>query len=136
MNEISEMQIPKTHFVRSPAYLQFVRSLPCVICKTTYGIEAAHVRFFSECGKSLKPGDNFTVPLCGFNSNTGEIGGHHREQTNWAAGEECWWEVRGSKLPHPKVITETLWGIYNKRTFDKPQKWDTADKYIRGLGIG
>ena len=57
--------------------LEFIRSLPCCICKDDTTTEAAHIRTGSLAhGKSFtgmqeKPSDKWTVPLCGK---------HHREQ--------------------------------------------------------
>jgi len=28
--------------VRNPGYLRWIRSLPCVVCRTTYAVEGAH----------------------------------------------------------------------------------------------
>lgn len=57
--------------------LEFVRSLPCCICKDDTTTEAAHIRTGSlahgksHTGMQEKASDKWTVPLCGK---------HHREQ--------------------------------------------------------
>ena len=57
--------------------LEFIRSLPCCICKDDTTTEAAHIRTGSlahgknPTGMQEKPSDKWTVPLCGR---------HHREQ--------------------------------------------------------
>ncbi|MGW1422726.1 DUF968 domain-containing protein [Bradyrhizobium manausense] len=57
--------------------LDFIRSLPCCICKDDTATEAAHIRTGSiahgknSTGMQEKPSDKWTVPLCGM---------HHREQ--------------------------------------------------------
>jgi hypothetical protein len=54
--------------VRDPAYLAFIRSLPCSVCPRDRTIEAAHV---GHRGLSQKSSDRETVPLCSL---------HHKEQ--------------------------------------------------------
>ena len=54
--------------VRDPAFLAFVRSLPCSICYRTRGVEAAHI---GRRGMAQKSSDREAIPLCSL---------HHREQ--------------------------------------------------------
>jgi|SRR5208337_183137 len=54
--------------VRDPAYLAFIRSLPCAVCFRTRNVEAAHV---GRRGMGQKSSDRETIPLCSL---------HHREQ--------------------------------------------------------
>jgi hypothetical protein len=54
--------------IRDPAYLKFIRSLPCAVCPRDKGIEAAHV---GRRGLSQKSSDRETIPLCSL---------HHQEQ--------------------------------------------------------
>lgn len=49
---------------RSPKYLAFVRSHPCLACRAINEIEAHHVRFPGEAGVGQKPSDMTAVPLC------------------------------------------------------------------------
>lgn len=62
---------------RDEKHLDFIRSLPCVICRNNIETEACHIRFSDARIGKLNPGvgarphDFFTVPLCGK---------HHREQ--------------------------------------------------------
>lgn len=46
---------------RDPLFLKWVRQLPCCICLTTRGIEAAHV---GPHGLGIKACDRSTIPLC------------------------------------------------------------------------
>lgn len=68
---------------------RFVASLGCLICGAR-NVQAAHVRYADLsvgkefCGKSEKPDDKFTVPLCVE---------HHRMQHNWP--ERDWWKLSG-----------------------------------------
>ncbi len=54
--------------VRDPAFLAFIRSLPCSICYRTRGVEAAHI---GRRGMSQKSSDREAIPLCSL---------HHQEQ--------------------------------------------------------
>lgn len=60
--------------VRCASHLQWVRGHFCTVigegCDGSK-IEAAHVRSSLDGGVGLKPGDQWTIPLCGW---------HHREQ--------------------------------------------------------
>lgn len=86
MNELRQRQ-PR---VEDPAYLDFVRQQPCLICAWPW-VEAAHIRAASprhgkrDTGKAEKPSDCWAVPLCSH---------HHREQH--AHGDElAWWASYG-----------------------------------------
>ena len=54
--------------VRSPGYLQWIRSLPCCVCRTTRAIEAAHT---GPRGLSQKSSDLSVIPLCVKHHRTG-----------------------------------------------------------------
>lgn len=82
-------------------HLAWIRTLPCVICGNDIQTEAAHVRMKNmryaktEAGVGAKPGDHWTLPLCGV---------HHREQHE--RGENVFW------LDHrkdPFTIALALW---------------------------
>jgi len=57
--------------VEAPKHLEFIRTLPCLVCGTPDQTEAAHIRMSHaaaakrETGKAEKPSDCWTVPLCG-----------------------------------------------------------------------
>ena len=78
---------PRKHDDR---HLDFIRSLPCVVCLDNTTTEAAHVRkpdpraakYYT--GKSEKPDDCWTLPLCGK---------HHREQHSHSEAE--FWQHLG-----------------------------------------
>jgi HNH endonuclease len=59
------------------AHLAWIRTLPCVVCGDDTSTEAAHIRYSDaraakrNVGKSEKPDDRWTLPLCGQ---------HHRAQ--------------------------------------------------------
>lgn len=58
---------PRQH---NDAHLDFIRSLPCIICMDNTATEAAHVRMADpraakcEAGMGAKPDDRWCVPLC------------------------------------------------------------------------
>jgi hypothetical protein len=47
--------------VRNPGYLQWIRTLPCSVCRTTRAVEAAHT---GPHGLSQKSSDLSAIPLC------------------------------------------------------------------------
>lgn len=75
--------------IKNDRHLDFVRSLPCLVCGDNIHTEAAHVRMSCVAfgkwytGKGEKPSDCWTVPLCGR---------HHREQHS--GSETKFWEDR------------------------------------------
>lgn len=86
--------------VRSPKHLKFVRSLPCLRCGRAPKSEAAHIRAGTDGGTGLKPGDNWTVPLCSM---------HHKIQSSQygkAMSEREFW---GLKLDKAKEIANDLY---------------------------
>jgi len=73
---------------KNEKHLDFIRSLPCLMCQNDVSVEAAHVRFGRRdvgkraVGKGEKPDDMWVVPLCG------EC---HRDQHK--VGEQVFWFV-------------------------------------------
>ena len=53
---------------RDPKYLVFIRSFPCVVCGSTFRIEAAHT---GPRGLSQKSPDRSAIPLCARHHRTG-----------------------------------------------------------------
>jgi len=53
---------------RGPEYLDWIRTLPCAVCGTTRGVEAAHT---GSHGMRSKAPDYRAIPLCA---------AHHRER--------------------------------------------------------
>lgn len=72
----------------SEYYRNFIRSLPCLICRDPTATEAAHIRFADAraakpiTGMGTRPPDSWLVPLCGK---------HHREQHS--GGEKIFWNL-------------------------------------------
>ena len=62
--------------IRCPAHLAWVRGFSCPVCDERQVFQlartqAAHVRSGTDGGLSVKPGDNWAIPLCAI---------HHAEQ--------------------------------------------------------
>lgn len=75
---------------RDEGHLNFIRSLPCCICRDDTSTEAAHIRTGSlahgknSTGMQEKSSDKWALPLCGK---------HHREQH--AMNEMAFWKQHG-----------------------------------------
>jgi len=54
--------------VRNPEYLKWIRTLPCAVCRTTRGVEAAHT---GPHGLGQKSSDLSAIPLCARHHRTG-----------------------------------------------------------------
>ena len=59
--------------VRNPGYLQWIRTLPCSVCRTSRAVEAAHT---GPHGLSQKSSDLSAIPLCGKHHRTGDDSYH------------------------------------------------------------
>jgi hypothetical protein len=75
---------PRQH---DKAHLQFIRSLPCLVCMNNIETQAAHIRFSLagvykvNAGVGAKADDRWTVPLCGRDHNEQHKMGN--EQRYW-----------------------------------------------------
>lgn len=61
---VLEMVASVKTLIRSRKHLAYIRSLPCLACKASAPSQAAHIRTGTNGGTGIKPGDNYTVPLC------------------------------------------------------------------------
>ena len=93
--DYSLLPLAKKKTIRSPKHLNFVRSLPCSVCKTDYEVHAHHLTHAEPGGMSKKTNDNWVVPLCG---------DHHYELHY--KGEKSFWKKH--KL-EPKIYAALLW---------------------------
>jgi hypothetical protein len=59
--------------VRSPQYLQWIRTLPCSVCRRTRGVEAAHT---GPHGLGQKSSDLSAIPLCARHHRSGDDSYH------------------------------------------------------------
>jgi hypothetical protein len=85
--------------IRNASHLRWIRGFECAVMGTgmqCYGrIEAAHARTGTDGGTSLKPGDNWTLPLCSE---------HHAMQHR--IGEASFERLHGIDM---KNIAQALW---------------------------
>lgn len=107
---------------RSEKHRRFIASLPCVVCGR-HETQAAHIRSDNGAGTSLKPGDDYCVPLCcttGIGKN--EKGCHEKQHK----GEVEFWDKYGGILKATKLAqdlfnhtgneeygNELIWRFYN-----------------------
>ena len=87
------LAVPKR--VRDAAHLQFVASLPCLICGRA-PTHAHHIRFAQPRAMGSKVSDEWAVPLCFL---------HHRALHDSGA-EETWWQVHKTD---PLAEAKRLW---------------------------
>lgn len=84
--------------VQEPAYLQWLRRLPCVACGSRERVEAAHVRAgyasagWRPTGMMEKPDDARAVPLDALCHREGPDAQHR-------SSERAWWSARGIDPP-------------------------------------
>lgn len=84
----------KTPKIRSEKHRRFVASLPCCVCGAS-DVQAAHIRSNTGGGMSLKPGDDWCVPLC--------CRCHAKQHK---VGEREFW---GDRLDDAKGLAQTLY---------------------------
>src|SRR5260221_11730125 len=92
------------------SHLQFVASLPCLVCGRTPS-QAHHLKFAQLRALASKSSDEWAVPLCLL---------HHRALHDVGA-EETWWEERGIDA---KGEAQRLW--------HKTQGGGTHETDVRG----
>lgn len=78
---------------RSPAYLDFIRTKPCLVCGNTATI--AHHEPMGQAGMSIKAPDSQAVPLCNR---------YHRERHD--KGFNTFWASVDVKMHIIKYLTE------------------------------
>ena len=120
--------LSKENIKRMEKYLNYVRQLPCVVCKNTSRSQAAHVRYLGICGIGLKPDDTkFTVPLCD-KCHKEQHAYNDGEKTEQSA-EEKWWRTKDI---NPEKITTMLYEVFFK--FGMPGALYVASDYIKVAG--
>jgi hypothetical protein len=85
----------RTRRVRNKEHLDFVSSLPCLVCGRQ-PCDPHHLRFVQPRALGCKVSDEFTVPLCRI---------HHRE-LHRQMSEEAWWSLVNID---PKAAALRLW---------------------------
>ena len=84
-------------------HCDFIRSLPCLLCKNNTATECAHIRMADPriakpiTGIGIRPDDKFTLPLCS---------SCHRKQHH--GGERKFWEVTGID---PLLVALALYSV-------------------------
>jgi 5-methylcytosine-specific restriction endonuclease McrA len=92
--------------VNDKKHLAFIRQLSCIVCGNDIETEAAHIRYADRTagkryvGKSEKPDDRWTVPLCG---------GCHRKQHSYPGGEEHFWKHHAEIDPIRAAMALSFW---------------------------
>lgn len=71
----------RTKPVRNPAYLRWIRSLPCSVCRTRWHVEAAHT---GPHGLGQKSSDLSAIPLCARHHRTGNDSYHNLGPSKFA----------------------------------------------------
>lgn len=106
--------------IKSPSYLDFIRSLPCCICLDNTSTEAAHIRFGDRragkrpTGMGERPDDKWTIPLCGV---------HHREQHT--RGERLFWDEMDRDPIFLSLALQAIAG--DLETAEQIIYWNTAE---------
>jgi hypothetical protein len=95
------------HRFRSKKYLAFVRSKPCLICGNI--AEAHHLTYVQPKARSLKAGDQHTVPLCHM---------HHMQLHDSPMREATWWACAGV---NPIVWSEDTYAKWSRDNADDPE---------------
>lgn len=110
------MLLPKQEIIRGKKHLAFIRSLPCCVTGKTGGTQAAHIRYETNGGTALKPGDDWTVPL---------FWESHNEQHK--IGEVAFWERCGG-IEKAKKLARLLY----KHTGDHEKAIQLIARFING----
>jgi len=97
---------PRLPVLRSEKWLDEVRNRPCVLTGASPAV-AAHVRWRSNGGTALKPGDNRALPL------TDDL---HKLQHQ--VGEVSFWTEMFIKYPRFAAMCRNAWNAVNN-----PAKW-------------
>jgi hypothetical protein len=100
--------------IEEPAYLAFVRKLPCLICQRP-GSDPAHLRTAArqygkrQTGMGEKPDDKWVLPLCRH---------HHDEQHS--RNELAWWTSYG--IPDPFAVAMALYASWPGANREKRER--------------
>ena len=104
--------------VRYPAYLRWIRSLPCSVCRTTRTVEAAHT---GPRGLGQKSSDLSAIPLCARHHRCGDDSYHRLGPRRFAELHQL--DIRAmvarlSAKPHIRVETGTFVGRLVDQDYD------------------
>ena len=104
--------------VRNPGYLRWIRSLPCVVCRTTYAVEAAHT---GPHGLGQKSSDLSAIPLCGKHHRTRDDSYHRLGPRRFAEVHQL--DIRAivtrlSEKPFIRVESGTFVGRFGDQEYE------------------
>lgn len=77
--------------VRNPAYMAFVRSLPCALLTTHQCAGPIHAHHAGMRGFGQKASDDTCIPLCAFHHLAGWHDGFAQPFRSWSGGERFIW---------------------------------------------
>ena len=86
---------------RNPGYLQWIRTLPCSVCRTMRAVEAAHT---GPHGLSQKSSDLSAIPLCGKHHRTGDDSYHKLGPRKFAEAHQLNFRAIAARLSAKPVI--------------------------------
>lgn len=115
--------------IHDKPFMAWVAKLPCVSCACRglmkYGVHVAHIRAgypdapgWREFGKSEKPHDTHTAPLCPSCHLDGPQAQHR-------GNERAWWSALNI---YPPLFCEALWRAY--------EAGENGDKVVRKAAAG
>jgi hypothetical protein len=84
---------------RCRAYLDWIKSLPCVICGEPAD-DPHHEQLPGHGGMGTTPGDDRAVPMCR---------GHHDERQSYPDGGEAYWHKHGRDI---EALIQRLNGVW------------------------
>jgi len=103
--------------LRDSRYLAWIRTLPCVICGSRRGVEAAHT---GPRGLGQKASDTSAIPLCHRHHRTGNDSYHHLGARRFAQVHKLDVSAivrRLSARPAIRVESGTFVGYVNEQQF-------------------
>ena len=104
--------------IRNPGYLQWIRSLPCSVCRTRRAVEAAHT---GPHGLSQKSSDLCAIPLCERHHRTGNDSYHKLGPRRFAEVHQLNLGAivaRLSEKPRIRVDSGTFMGRFGDQEYE------------------
>jgi len=93
--------------LRNPGHLRFIRGFECSVTSSDFHggkIEAAHVRIGTDGSMSVKPSDNWTIPLCGLHHNRQHMIGEATFEKEYGIDMKAIAEALWARSPHRKRV--------------------------------
>lgn len=100
------MNLNEPSQIRSPGHLKYVRGFECSVgwASCEGPIEAAHVRTGTDGGTAVKPGDNWTIPLCSRHHAIQHQIGESRFENDYAIDMKAIAKALWDKSPHRQKL--------------------------------